>query len=134
MRKIIIILFLFQASFTFAQQNDSGFGNKILDQIATRNVYESNRIGFRGLPSKQLILMDSLIANCSSEFLLNNTINHKNAVVRVYCYKALLLKNFPIPQYLKDQFSNDASEVLILSGCLMDQKSVMKFYKETYLH
>ena len=106
MRKIIIILFLFQASPAFAQKNSTMLVNNIINQIANRNVYElSNTIGFSGKPSQQLILLDSLMANSTIENLLNNAQYHTSAVVRLYCYKALLLNSIIMPAFLKKQLT-----------------------------
>lgn len=132
MRNILLILCVFQLSVANAQQKENELKN-ILKQISVTNVYElSNTIGFAGTPSHQLILLDSLLDNSSIEFLLNNALHHKNAVVRLYCYKALLIKNVIIPPILSNQFCKDHTEVSAISNCIMETTTVKDFYKKHF--
>ena len=131
MRNILLTLFVFQFSVTVAQKHENKVVDKIIKQFAVTNVYElSNTVGFAGTPSQQLLLLDTLLATGSTEFLLKNAQYHKNAVVRLYCYKALQIKNSTIPPLLNKQFSEDNNEVLAVSGCLMENTTVKEFYKK----
>ena len=97
----------------------------VVNEIAFTNTYDvSNTVGFTGARSKQIERFNQLIALASDQQLLDLAANHKNAVVRIYSFKALIHKKVIIPIELLQQFKNDAEKVTQLNGCLGTENTV----------
>ncbi|RYZ52181.1 MAG: hypothetical protein EOP49_10125 [Sphingobacteriales bacterium] len=98
---------------------------RVVQVIASRNMYESSHVGFAGRPSEQYRQMKILSAIASPEQLLELASTHSNGVVRVYAWKALGLKTGQERKPLVDrieavamQLGQDSTEVFSLQGCI----------------
>jgi hypothetical protein len=119
-RKLFLLLFLvFVASVGFAQNI-----NTVVRKIAKHNIYEGPVVGFAVSSSKQYERFEILQAKASKEKLIAIASKHKNAVVRLYAYNALLYKEQNIPTELKEKFAADKTSIKTLSGCIGGQRKV----------
>lgn len=122
---ILLLLFCFLNSFNLASLKknetfktaDSDPVKKIVREIAKSNVYEiSASVGYSGTPSKQNIRYLELVKSASIDQLTQLATKNKNAVVRLYAFKALVNKLKDVPQQIIDQFRNDKTVIIVLKG------------------
>lgn len=85
---------------------------KIVREIAKSDVYElSDSLS----PSQQNMRYKELLNNATVEALTELTMKNKNAVVRLYAFRALVEKQKNIPKYVIDKIANDTTLVTTIS-------------------
>ena len=100
---------------------------KIVKEIAKSNIYEFTPTTENDVSkSQQNKRYEALLKTASVEELTNLATKHKNAVVRLYAFQALVLKLKDIPKEIIDQFNNDATMVDTLRGDIADKTPVNK--------
>lgn len=68
--------------------------------------------------------MKQLSQTASANELYDLSLNHKNAVVKLYALMALKRKKYAIPENIIESFKNNKSKVAVLNGCNGGYKSV----------
>ncbi len=100
---------------------------KMVKEIAKSNVYEYPvSAGFPGTTSEQNIRYEELLKAADNNDLIKLATTHKNAVVRLYAYRAIVQKMKEIPKDILDQFNKDTSEVNTLRNGIADKTTVNK--------
>ncbi|MEO5649177.1 MAG: hypothetical protein ABIR03_04540 [Ginsengibacter sp.] len=90
---------------------------KIVKAIAKANVYELRAVNNIAKPATQQSLrFQDLLKVATVENLTKLATKNKNAVVRLYAYKALINKLKDIPIDVVHQFNNDTTLVHTLEG------------------
>lgn len=100
---------------------------KIVKEIAKANIYEFTPTTENDVSkSQQNKRYEVFLKTASVEELTNLATKHKNAVVRLYAFQALVLKLKDIPKEIIDQFKNDATMVDTLRDDIADKTPVNK--------
>jgi hypothetical protein len=131
---LFLLIFGLITNFTMALPGHNTFLNpasdpvkKIVKEIAKSNIYEfTPTTGNDISKSQQNKRYEALLKTASVEELTNLATKHKNAVVRLYAFQALVLKLKDIPKEIIDQFKNDATMVDTLRGDIADKTPVNK--------
>lgn len=90
---------------------------KIIKKIAKANVYDASPFrSNNNVVSEQESLYKDLLNTASPEELIDLATNHKNAVVRLYAFRALMEKEKKAPINVYDQFANDTSPIKVIIG------------------
>jgi hypothetical protein len=126
MKKIVLLLLaFFTNSFIWAgskpidnfRRSDGDPIKKIVREIAKSNVYEiSTTVGYSGTPSQQAIRYQQLLKSATIAQLTELATTHKNAIVRLYAFCALVNKSRDVPQTVINQFRNDKTIIAVLNG------------------
>ncbi|MDQ2720038.1 MAG: hypothetical protein M3Z26_09820 [Bacteroidota bacterium] len=117
----------------FDKLTESDPVRKIAKEIAKSNVYEYPAAsGISVAVGEQNIHYDELLKIATTEDL-SKLAKHKNAVVRLYAYRAIVQKSKEIPKDIFEQFSNDTSIVNTLRGNISGTTSVNKI-AESFLY
>ena len=66
----------------------------------------------------------------TEEQLLDLASLNENAVVRLYAFQALKLKNLSISIALREQFKNDQTVVMMLNSCLENKMTINELAKQ----
>ncbi len=107
---------------------------KIAKEIAKANVYEYPvNAGVAGTVSQQNIRYEELLKTATNDDLIRLATKHKNAVVRLYAYRAIVQRLKEIPKDILEQFNNDTSIVITLRGNVSGKTSVNKI-AESFLY
>lgn len=135
--KQLLILLLFISGLATAQQRVSKDVQKIVNTIAARNVYESERVGFAGSPSGQYKKMKELKKKATVSELIFLARSHKNGVVKIYAWQALQSnphvtnKDKKTIEGLHNQLMHDTTRVSTLMGCVGGKASVATLLPKT---
>ena len=98
---------------------------KIVKEIAKSNVYEYPAPGNAvRTASEQNIRFVELLKISNDDDLIKLATKYKNAVVRLYAYRAIVQKFKEVPKDILDQFNNDTSVVNTLRGNIADKTTV----------
>lgn len=109
----------------FFKTTNSDPVKRIVKEIAKSNIYDYiTTAGIAGTLSKQNILFDELLKTADNEDLIKLATKNKNAVVRLYAYRAIVQKFKEVPKDILDQFNNDTSPVNTMRGGITDKKPV----------
>jgi hypothetical protein len=127
---LLIILSLGFSTFTFSQTKVDFVYNIITDMEVTNTYDLSYTVGYAGTVSQQYLRLKQLLFLATEQQLLDLASNHKSAVVRLYTFKALLIKKIKIPEVLLLQFVNDNAKITTLQGCIGGVRSVSSLAKE----
>ncbi len=107
---------------------------KIVKEIEKANIYEyTATVGFAGTASQQNIHYEELLKTASTDELIKLATKNKNAVVRLYAYRAIVQKFKEVPKDILNQFNNDTSVVNTLRGCIAE-KTTVKVIAESLLY
>lgn len=110
--KIILHILIYAISLTISAQNKQ----EIVDGIIAANAFHNEQVGGAGVKSPVYELYEKLIATASTEELITLA-KHKNAAVRMYAIKGLIVRNAAnVPELFAKELKNgDSVETLI--GC-----------------
>ncbi|HEY5463175.1 MAG TPA: hypothetical protein VIJ95_07960 [Hanamia sp.] len=90
---------------------------KIIKKIAKANVYDASPfMSNNKVVSEQESLYKDLLNTASPEELIDLATNNKNAVVRLYAFRALMEKQKKAPTNVYDQFMNDNTPIKVING------------------
>lgn len=96
---------------------------KIVRKIAKANVFDATPIANNGkVISEQEINYRDLLNTASPEQLIDLATNDKNAVVRLYAFRALMEKVKSAPDNLYQQFKNDNTGIKVINGKISERK------------
>lgn len=96
---------------------------KIIKKLAKANVYDATSFSANDRSiSEQESLYKELLNTASAEQLTELATNNKNAVVRLYAFRALMEKVKTAPQNVFNQFMNDTTPIRIFNGKLSEMK------------
>jgi hypothetical protein len=130
MKHWILVVCMASAWASFAQQgrtSDPGAGRDslavVVSQIAANNKYESQYVGFAGSYSQQHRNFERLIMFANDQDLLL-LVRNKNAAVRVYSFKALMVKNRKLAASMYEVLRTDGTPVFTLEGCIGGEATV----------
>jgi hypothetical protein len=124
-KKVAIVLFLLACNAVLAQSPKQDSVAILVKGLAAANVYEQSlSVGYAGAASTQYWRFSRLLSIASNEQLIHLAADHKNAVVRLYCYGALKQRGSVISSSLLQQFSSDNTIVKTLNGCIGGERSV----------
>lgn len=93
---------------------------KIAREIAKVNIYEYPE----DKNAQQNLLYEELLNTASDNELIDLATNHKNAVVRLYAYRAIAKKFKNIPTDLFNQFDSDITTVNTMRGTIAGTTTV----------
>lgn len=127
-KPLLLAAILVLAHMMATSQNNKGYTIKnFVNEMAAIDIYErSATVGYTGSASRQLELFKKLRSLASENELTELASNHKDAVVRLYAFHALKEKTKNVSQTLVKKFEADNTEVVTLTGCLGDKKSVRR--------
>ncbi len=118
---LFLFIFCFMNSYAkssannYTEKHNSDPIKKIAREIAKSNIYEvSGIVGYGGSRSQQSIRYEQLLKAANIDELTELAIKHKNAVVRLYAFNALIQKLKEVPVALVDQFRKDTTIIVIL--------------------
>ena len=119
MKHIIGLILIVLISFTTGktQQKISHSTKKLVYKISAVNKYESQFVGFAGTPSQQYLNFQHLRQSATQEEL-QELLRHKNAVVRIYSFKALYEKNRKAAEQHSRELLKDTARFMTLQGCI----------------
>jgi hypothetical protein len=104
-------------SIFFTKTTASDPVKKIVKAIAKSNVYDlsaTNNSAHSNSP--QNLRYEKLLNTATTEKLTELATKNKNAVVRLYAYKALINKIKNIPKEMVDLFNNDTTVINTING------------------
>jgi hypothetical protein len=117
---LFLLIFSFGNNFAksstinYSEKSSSDPIKKIVREMAKSNVYEiSNAAGYAGSRSQQSSRYDQLLKAASTEELTSLATKHKNPVVRLYAFNALVQKLKDVPVAIVEQFRNDATIIVV---------------------
>jgi hypothetical protein len=122
---LLLIIFYTAGNFIMASPKSNIFTKttasdpvkKIVKAIAKSNVYDLSATNNIAPPnSPQNLRYEKLLNIASVEKLTELATKNKNAVVRLYAYKALINKIKDIPKGMVDQFNNDTTIINTING------------------
>jgi hypothetical protein len=100
---------------------------KVVREMAKSNVYEiSATVGYAGTPSRQGSRYVQLLKTANIDELTTLATMHKNAVVRLYAFNALVNKVKDVPSPIVDQFRNDSTMIVVLKGDVAEKVPLNK--------
>ncbi|HLP52623.1 MAG TPA: hypothetical protein VK154_17160 [Chitinophagales bacterium] len=102
--------------------------NVIVDSIAIMNCVYAKAIHAAAIYSEQYARFERLIQIAKTEQLEGLT-KHPNAVVRVYAYKALLIRDKQVAAFARKRLNKDDKKVCALMGCMSFEGRVKQFLK-----
>jgi hypothetical protein len=109
-------------SIFFTKTTASDPVKKIVKAIAKSNVYDLSTTNNIASPnSPQNLRYEQLLNIATAEKLTELATKNKNAVVRLYAYKALINKVKSIPNEMVDQFNNDTTIINTINGSTVGQ-------------
>ena len=119
MRKYLLLFLFCGANFFItvsAKDNIASYGsrplNKVVREIAKLNVFDySANAATDKKASLQSSRYHELLKTAGTDDLVRLASKHKNAVVRLYAYRAIVEKLKEIPKNILDQFNNDSTMV-----------------------
>lgn len=98
---------------------------KIVKKIAKANVYDATPlVSKQKVISEQEINYQYLLNTASPEQLIDLATNDKNAVVRLYAFRALMEKVKKAPGNVYTQFANDNTTIKVINGTTTSRKSI----------
>lgn len=104
-------------SIFFTKTTASDPVKKIVKAIAKSNVYDLSATNNSAQSnSPQNLRYEKLLNTATTEKLTELATKNKNAVVRLYAYKALINKIKTIPKEMVDQFNNDTTVINTING------------------
>jgi hypothetical protein len=122
---IFLIIFCLAGNCTIALQKTS-FSikttasdpvKKIVKAMTKSNVYDVTPAPENSdVVSQQNLLYEDLLKMAAPERLTKLATQNKNAIVRLYAYKALIHKIKNIPKEMVDQFRNDTTLINTING------------------
>ena len=101
-----------------AQKTKKHSLEKVVQQIAAYNVYESAHVGYAGVKSTQYTRFEKLLTLATEQELIELASLDANAVVRLYALQALHHKKVAITDGLLKRFAQDTAHVQTLNGCI----------------
>ncbi len=107
---------------------------KIAREIAKANVYE-----FAAAPTADRKSTDQnnryevLLKTAGDADLIELATKNKNAIVRLYAYRAIVQKFKEVPKNILDQFANDQTMVSTMRGAIEEKMTVSKI-AESFLY
>lgn len=116
-----------------AQKNISKATAAIVAKMTKNNKYESQFTGFAGTPSPQYIHYQNLTKTATSEEL-TELLKHKNAVVRIYSFKALYETDRKIAAQHIPELLKDTTGFMTLQGCIAGMDNVKSFISRMLRH
>lgn len=109
------------------QLQSPGPVKKIVKEIAKTNVYDfTANAAPTGTVSQQNSRYLELLQTANIEDLVKLATKHKNRVVRLYAYRAIVQKSKSVPPGILDQFTNDTTIVSTIRGGIKDKTAVNK--------
>lgn len=100
----------------------------IVSEIAKNNKYESRFVGFAGTPSQQYSHYQDLRKTATKEELVE-LLNHKNAVVRIYGFKALYETDRETAEKYSAELLKDTADFMTLQGCIAGTETVKNYVR-----
>lgn len=98
---------------------------KIIKKIAKANIYDATPVvSNHKVISEQEINYQELLNTASPEELIDLATNDKNAVVRLYAFRAIMEKVKSAPQNLYLQFANDDTTIKVINGTITSKKPI----------
>ena len=124
-KHFLSFLFFFVNAWALAGINGPDPIKKIVREIAGSNVFEiSATVGYAGTPSQQNVRYRELLEAASVSQLQQLATKNKNAVVRLYAFKGLVSQQKNIPPAIIEQFKNDSTLVVVISGDIAEKRPV----------
>lgn len=136
MSKIILALSIFfvfnsgyQVADTFFAKQESLFSTtinenpvkKIVKRIEKENVYVVTPMNSKNISDQERNYVD-LLKTASIEELTQLAAEHKNAVVRLYAFRALMESVKDAPRHIFEQFMNDTTPVKVINETRSETK------------
>lgn len=94
---------------------------KIVKRIAKENVYVVTPMNSK-IVSEQELNYGELLKTASIEELTQLAADHRNAVVRLYAFRALMESVKDAPKYIFEKFMNDTTAVKVINGTRTETK------------
>ncbi len=120
---IAVFLILMATSSVVAQKHLSDKTLTIVEKIEKNNTYESPFTGFAGTASSQYHNYQDLWKTPTEKELVE-LLHYKNAVVRVYSFKALYKKNKKLAEQHAAELLKDTTSFMTLQGCIAGSETV----------
>lgn len=111
----------FKKEISFSKTNNETPVNKIVKRIAKANVYTVTPTNTKIVSDQELNYVD-LLKIASIEELTQLAKDHKNAVVRLYAFRALMEMVKDAPKDIFEQFSKDSTPVRVVNGTSSEMK------------
>lgn len=110
--------------FFFKATNENPL-KKIIKRIARANVYDATPVaGNHKVVSEQENNYQDLLNTATPEQLTELATDDKNAVVRLYAFRALMEKVKKAPANVYEQFMNDTTPIKVINGNSSEMKSL----------
>ena len=110
---------------SFSKPTNENPLKKIVKKIAKANVYDATPVvSNHKVISEQEINYQDLLNTASPEQLIDLATNDKNAVVRLYAFRAIMAKVKSAPNNLYMQFANDHSSIKVINGTITSRKPI----------
>ena len=137
MKKFCILLVIICCNHVTIASTNTAYGNnifnhkttnenplkKIVRKIAKANVFDATPVANKGkVISEQEINYRDLLNTASPEQLIDLATNYKNAVVRLYAFRALMEKVKSAPNNLYQKFKNDNTSIKVINGKFSERK------------
>jgi len=114
MRKYVILLIILLIKSPVSAYTQGGDPvKKIVREMAKTNVFELQVSG-TNTTGNQKVRFQQLLENSDTLELASLITNHKNAVVRLYAFQAMVLRQKIIPRNIIDRIMNDKSLVNVI--------------------
>ena len=109
--------------FSFHKPADGNPLKKIVKEIAKTNLYDATRTTEnKNAVSKQETNYQKLLNRATPEQLTELATNSKNAVVRLYAFRALMEKVKSASENVYNQFTNDNTLIKVINGNTAEMK------------
>lgn len=125
MKKYLLLIIFWSAgnfimaspkSIFFTKTTASDPVKKIVKAIAKSNVYDLSATNNSAQANSPQNLRYEKLLNTATTEKLTELAKNKNAVMRLYAYKALINKIKNIPKEMVDQFNNDTTVINTING------------------
>ena len=148
MKKYFFLFFIISCfHFTIASPNGYKYQNislnktinanplkKLIKQLAKDNVFDATPFRVNNkVVSEQESLYKELLSNATPDQLTELATNNKNAIVRLYAFRALMEKVKDAPGKVLQQFMNDTTPIRVINGSSSEMKP-LNFISNGFLY
>lgn len=127
---VFLLVFCFMGNFLFAPAKAAIHAEagstpikKIVKEIAKSNVYETaNTDANSQTSSLQNARYQQLLKTATTQQLINLARENKNAIVRLYAFRALVNNLKEVPVEIVEKFRNDATLIEVKHGDAIEKK------------
>ncbi len=129
--KLYFLFVVVVLSMTTSAQSTHADSMKIITTaLRKQNMITSEYIGFAATPSAGWV-SGAWMATIASEKELTTLIKDRNPVVRIWAYRALLVRNGAVSKKLARRLLRDKKVISVMVGCVVREHPVRELVRET---